>query len=106
MGIDGRIYPVGAMPNRSAEQAGELGFMDNWYPIQVKQKDKAGRPDIDLFEAAIMRTSCRKGFFVSFEFTSDALQECRRFSQQTGKVIKPLRVADMLDDDVLVYQLA
>jgi len=45
-------------------------------------------------------------FFVSFDFTSDALQEIRRFQQKTGKVIKPLKVADMLDDDKLVYQLA
>ena len=22
--------------------------MDEWYPVQVKQKDKAGRPDIDV----------------------------------------------------------
>jgi len=25
----------------------ELGFLDLWYPIQVKQKDKVGRPDKD-----------------------------------------------------------
>jgi hypothetical protein len=25
------------------EKAGELGFVDAWYPIQVKQKDKIGR---------------------------------------------------------------
>ena len=42
MGIDGRIYPVSAVP-KSGKKAGELDFMDHWYPIQVKQKDKAGR---------------------------------------------------------------
>src|SRR5690242_5046396 len=50
-GIDGRIYPAGGSP-RPAD--GEL-FMENWYPVQVKQKDKAGRPDIDSFEAVMMR---------------------------------------------------
>ena len=30
---------------------GHLDFMDEWYPVQVKQKDKVGRPDIDSFEA-------------------------------------------------------
>jgi hypothetical protein len=35
--------------------------------IQVKQKDKAGRPDIDAFEAMMMREDCEKGFFVSFD---------------------------------------
>lgn len=106
MGIDGRIFPVTSMPSATAQQTGELDFMDRWYPIQVKQKDKAGRPDIDSFEAVLTRCDRPKGFFVSFDFTSDALQEIRRFQKQTGKVIKPLKVADMLDDDALTYQLA
>jgi len=25
----------------------DLDFMDQWYPIQVKQKDRVGRPDIE-----------------------------------------------------------
>jgi hypothetical protein len=45
MGIDGRIFPVSAMPERRGKQTGELDFMDVWYAIQVKQRDKVGRPD-------------------------------------------------------------
>ena len=45
LGIDGRIYPVSAAPGKSGKGAGELEFMDDWYPIQVKQADKVGRPD-------------------------------------------------------------
>lgn len=41
MGIDGRIYPVSAAP---AAHKNAFDFMDLWYPIQVKQKDKASRP--------------------------------------------------------------
>jgi hypothetical protein len=41
-GIDGRIYPVGVTPREAG--AGELALEESWYPIQVKQKDKAGRP--------------------------------------------------------------
>jgi hypothetical protein len=69
MGIDGRIYPIGAAPMKTAEEAGQLDFMDDWYPIQVKQQDKVGRPDIDQFEAAMMRTRRKKGFFVGFDFS-------------------------------------
>ena len=59
--------------------------MDEWYPIQVKQKEKAGRPDIDHFEAAMMRENRTKGFFVSFGFTSDAMLEISGFlSGSTG----------------------
>jgi len=50
MGIDDRIFRVWAVP-KSGKKAGELDFMDHGYPIHVKQKDKAGRPDIDSFAA-------------------------------------------------------
>ncbi len=56
MGIDGRIFPVAAAPKKAAAAKGETPafeqFLDHWYPIQVKQKDKVGRPDIDAFEAS------------------------------------------------------
>ncbi len=58
MGIDGRIYPVSATPKK---KEGELAFMDVWYPIQVKQKEEAGRPDIDSFEAVMVREDRNKG---------------------------------------------
>jgi hypothetical protein len=53
MGIDGRIFPVSATPAKRGAGSGELDFMGDWYPIQVKQKDKVGRPDIDAFEAVM-----------------------------------------------------
>jgi site-specific DNA-methyltransferase (adenine-specific) len=100
MGIDGRIYPLSAMPKASGKQAGELDFMDEWYPIQVKQKDKAGRPDIDQFEAAMMRENRTKGFFVSFGFTSDAMLEIGQFFKREHRVIAPLTVQEILDDQI------
>ena len=36
---------------------------------------KAGQPDSDAIEAMMMREDRPKGFFVSFDFTSDALTE-------------------------------
>ena len=86
MGIDGRIYPVSATPKK---KAGELDFMDVWYPIQVKQKDKVGRPDIDSFEAVMMREDRTKGFFVCFDFSSDAMHEIQAFFKKTGKDYSP-----------------
>jgi hypothetical protein len=35
MGIDGRIYPISAIPKASGEAAGELDFGDLWYPIKT-----------------------------------------------------------------------
>jgi site-specific DNA-methyltransferase (adenine-specific) len=100
MGIDGRVYPLHAMPKASGKEAGELDFMDQWYPIQVKQKDKTGRPDIDHFEAVMTREDRTRGFFVSFDFTSDALTEISGFFRRTGKIIIPLTVREILEDQI------
>ena len=100
MGIDGRIYPVGSEPAASGKEAGQLDFMDDWYPIQVKQMDKVGRPDIDKFEAAMIRTKRKKGFFVGFDFTGDALTEIGRFFRTEHISIVPLTVKDILDETI------
>ena len=89
------------MPEPAGKKKGEnlpFDYMDDWYPIQVKQKDKAGRPDIDAFEAMMMREDRPKGFFVSFDFTSDALHEISAFFKRTGKSIVPFTVQEILDD--------
>jgi DNA modification methylase len=100
MGIDGRIYPIGSEPTAAGKEAGQLDFMDDWYPIQVKQMDKTGRPDIDKFEAAMMRTKRKKGFFVSFDFSSDALREIDQFFRREHIVIIPLTVREILDETI------
>ena len=79
---------------------GELGFMDVWYPIQVKHKDKVGRPDIDAFEAVMTREDRTKGFFVAFDFSSDALAEIQAFFKKSHKVIIPFTVREILDEQI------
>ena len=74
--------------------------MDVWYPIQVKQKDKAGRPDIDAFEAMMTRTDRTKGFFVSFDYTPGALLEIDAFFRKSGKIIIPLTVSEILNEQI------
>ncbi|MFN0069207.1 MAG: hypothetical protein ACKVYV_16425 [Limisphaerales bacterium] len=105
-GIDGRIYPVGAAPERRGKAKGEFEFTDVWYPIQVKQKDKAGRPDIDAFEAAMLREERTVGFFVAFDYTADALEEVGGFFKRTGRMIRALTVQDILDETRLAMKLA
>jgi len=72
--------------------------MDVWYPIQVKQRDKVGRPDIDVFEAVMTREDRMKGFFVSFAYSSDAMREIDAFFRKSGKVIVPFTVREILDE--------
>jgi len=100
MGVDGRIYPVSALDSRRKAGADELSLEERWYPIQVKQKDKVGRPDIDAVEAMMMREGCEKGFFVSFAYSQDALTEIGNFFKRTGKVIVALTVREIIDEQI------
>ena len=99
-GIDGRIYPVSALDNVREAGADELALEERFYAMQVKQKDKVGRPDIDAFETALRRAKCEKGFFVSFDYTSDALREIDRFFREEHRIIVPLTVREILDEEI------
>jgi hypothetical protein len=101
MGIDGRIYPISV--NKERKPGTNLfGDTDYWLPVQVKQKDKAGRPDIDMFETAMRRQKRDKGFFISFGFTSDAEKEMRRIKEDAddGMEIIPVTVDEILAEEV------
>ncbi len=93
MGIDGRIFPVGTKPTSGGM------FAEDWFPIQVKQMDKVGRPDIDAFEAVMDRENRQRGFFVAFGYSHDAEQECAAFHKRTGRIIKLLTVQEILDEE-------
>ena len=99
-GIDGRIFPVTALDNVREAQADELALEEKFYAVQVKQKDKTGRPDIDAFETALRRAKCEKGFFVSFDYSSDALHEIDRFFKEEHRIIIPLTVREILDEEI------
>src|ERR1017187_1221896 len=98
MGVDGRIFPVSSSAAPRKQQEGELGLKEPWYPIQVKQKDKAGRPDIDAFEAMMMREDCEKSFFVSFAYTDHAMREADAFFRRSGKSIVLFTVQEILEE--------
>lgn len=105
MGIDGKLYPVNTKPSVASSaktKHGETGvgiFADDWYPIQVKQVEKVGRPDIDQFEAVMERENRQRGYFVAFGYTSDAVQEAANFQKRSGRIIKLITVQEILDDE-------
>ena len=107
MGIDGRIFPVGTKPMTEGSKktkTGESGggmFAGDWFPIQVKQTEKVGRPDIDQFEAVMEREDRPRGrgFFVAFGYSSDAERECTAFHKRSGRIIKLLTVQEILDEE-------
>jgi ribosomal protein S6 len=48
----------------------------------------------------MMREDCVKGFFVSFDYSSDALQEIDSFFKRSHKVIVALTVQKILDEHI------
>ena len=46
------------------------------------------------------REECAKGFFVTFDYTGDALSEISRFFKQTQRVIVPRTVREILDEQI------
>jgi DNA modification methylase len=104
MGMDGKIYPTSGLPEGSSKSDPALPFMDVWYPVQVKQSDKVGRPEIDKFEAVMMREDRTRGYFVAFSFSTDALREMNAFFQRTGREIIPFTVQQLLDEDFMSHR--
>ena len=77
-----------------------FGSGANGYPIQVKQMDKVGRPDIDNFEASMIRANRKKGFFVGFDYSQDALREIDGFFRRQHIANVPQTVRDILDEQI------
>jgi len=48
----------------------------------------------------MMREDCEKGFFVSFDYSSDALSEIESFFKRSHKVIVALTVKEILDEHI------
>jgi DNA modification methylase len=98
-GIDGKLYPIEFEKRKKLGQD-IFGDLDIYYPIQVKQVDKAGRPDIDSFETAILRDGRRKGYFVAFDFSTDAIREIKRLDKVGEIQIVPITVDQLIKMEV------
>jgi len=95
-GIDGKLYVADAAKKRTGGRD-LFGEMDNWYPIQVKQVDRVGRPDIDQFQTTMRRDRRLKGYFVGFGFSKDAMREILRANAHDSLDIVPVTVKELLE---------
>ena len=55
---------------------------------------------IAAFEAMMARSDRKKGFFVSFDYSSDAMTEIGAFFRKSGRVIVLLTVREILDEQI------
>ena len=70
------------------------------YPVQMKQKDKPGRPDMDQFETAMRRAKWARGFVVSWAWSDGARREIQRFFGDERTIIVPLTVPEILAEQI------
>jgi DNA modification methylase len=108
LGLDGRIYLAdkvqrprsgGDLPLMEATGAA-TGEKQKYLPIQVKNTDKVGRPEIDKFESALRRDGRPAGFFIGWDFTKDSEKEIERLKRLDDPlIIIPVPVQRLIAED-------
>lgn len=80
--------------------AGIDGFTTfNRYPVQVKQQEHVGRPEIQKFQSAIHAEKKDKGYFFAFSFTKPAYEEVARCKLEDGADIELWNIRDLMIAD-------
>ena len=82
---------------------GDAGI-DGWtvfnrYPIQVKQSEHVGRPEIQKFESAVRAEKRDKGYIFAFSFSRPAYEEVARCKQEDNIEIELWQVQDLVNAD-------
>jgi len=82
---------------------GDAGI-DGWtvfnrYPIQVKQSEHVGRPEIQKFASAIRAEKKDKGYVFAFSFSKPAYEEVARCKQEDKIEIELWSVLDLMNAD-------
>jgi len=72
----------------------------NRYPVQVKQQDKVGRPEIQKFESAVRREKKDKGYYFAFSFTKPAYEEAARAKHENGIDVQLWTIKKLMETDV------
>jgi len=106
LGIDGRLYLPSNVEKHASKDSEKTPLFktvegEKYIPIQVKQQEKVGRPDIDKFARAIERDGRTTGVFVAFGFSRESLIEISKLSraEHNPRRIIPLTVERILASD-------
>ena len=85
-------------PRKTADKGVDgYSFFEN-LPIQVKQRERVGRDELDGFVHAVGREQKHKGFMVAFSFTKGAYDEVARLRRGKGAVqIVLVKVKDIVE---------
>jgi restriction endonuclease Mrr len=87
----------------SPKLSGDFGIdgytLFNRLPIQVKQQDHVGRPDVQKFESAIRKERKEKGYIFGLGFTKPAYDEAARIKMESNIEIILHTVQDLVSSD-------
>lgn len=80
------------------------GGIDGWtvfnrYPLQVKQQEHVGRPEIQKFQSVIRAEKKNKGYFFAFSFSKPAHEEVARCKQEENIEIELHEVQKLMTAD-------
>jgi len=83
--------------------SGDAGI-DGWtvfnrHPIQVKQSEHVGSPEIQKFESAVRAEKKDKGYFFAFSFSKPAHEEVARCKQEDGIAIELWPILELMKAD-------
>lgn len=65
-------------------------------PIQVKQRQRVGRPDIQKFHSAVITSGKKKGLFIAFGFSKQAYEEAASIKRDHDIEIELKTVKELL----------
>jgi len=82
------------------------GGIDGWtvfnrYPLQVKQQEHVGRPEIQKFQSAIRAEKKDKGYIFAFSFSKPAYEEVARCKQEENIEIELHEVQKLMTADTV-----
>ena len=90
----------------SRKRSGDLGIdgytLLNQFPVQVKQQEKVGRPELDKFSSAVRRHGKTKGYLAAFSFTSGASAEAERLSREENINIELVTIKEIIEGKSLL----
>lgn len=87
----------GRQTTKKSGDRGIDGYTFDGTPIQAKQRDKIGSPELRLFAQDIRDINKTKGIIVAFGFTSTANKEAKHINDAHGITIKLVTVDDILN---------
>ena len=89
-------------PKKSGDKGidGHTAQVLGGFPIQVKQSESIGSPEIRLFETDMRTDGKTKGYFVALSFNKGAREEVARAKNQEGLEIILRTAQDLLDGKI------